>query len=532
MSGGFDRMAFSGGLLSSLNQQIDNNRNRQATQEDYAAKLAAQNTAEAQKQDMEDKRQANLLNQQTEEFARMLNNGNDPTPGHITAAHMYLKGTGADIAKMDSDTLEAVQNKLRVTAGTINAKLEGRVQNKVGISPVTGQPIDDQTVGGLGATPAVTAAGVTPDTRVSQTDLAGVPQAQKDAARTNVHQGANALQGMYPPLTSSNYNEDFIRELASYDPARAAMAKQAVLGTLPTGSARMLIDKNGKPTQLAKDALQYDPNLNLSDIARRQDLVKDYLVGKGPTSTSVRINAMNQLALHMKELADAGTALNNGAWQTGSAIVNSAQSAFNDPRRGNFDTIRSAAADEVSRLFRAGVISDKEKESWDENIKSSQSIKGLLGTPEHPGTLVTMSKLIRDSADTVNDKWNGTMNQNVDWMTPRSRQALEYVLNGGKQEGQDNTPAAAPNAAQPSGQQQSTPAQQGENQPSAPPQVHVTSQKDIDNAPVGATIVVNGKVMGVKKAPVQQQAPHPTQQPAATEAAPDSAGIRIPAQGT
>lgn len=501
MALGIDPTAFTGGLLTGINQQMSNNRNEQAKQDDYASQLAAKSTQAAKDQETSDRRDAAKQQQQTEAFARLLNNGEDPTPGHITAAHAYLTATGADLSKIseDPDTFSTIQEKLRPMAATINAKLQNRYNDNNNISPITGKNYATDTQNALGTT-SIPTSGIAP---VNSSDLQPNPAAQQtaDAARNNVYQGSTTHQGMYPPLTSSNYNEDFISELSKSDPTRAIMAKQAVLGTLPTTSPRLLVNNKGQPTQLLKDAMQYDPNFNAEALQTRQQLSKDYVSGKGPNAASTRINSLNQLALHMKELADAGTALDNNDYlQPAAGVANYIQSKTNDPRLNNFNTIKSAASDEISRLFRAGIISDKEKESWDTNVNSSASPSALLGTPDKPGAIMTMAKLSRDSADTINDKWNTTFNQNVDWMTPRSRKALDYVLNGGnnsKQQGTDNAQQNSVQSQQPNGQSQQQ------------PQIRQPTPEELHKAGVdpssGTFAVINGTLMRKKPPQTPQQ---------------------------
>jgi len=515
MAGGFSTSGFTGGLLGGINNQIADQKTREENLQDYSAKLAADNTAKAQAQDAQDKRDADAQTQQTEEFARLINNGNDPTPGHIAAAHAWLVGTGADTSKMSPDYLDNVRMKLQPMAATINAKLQASSNQKQGIDPTTGSPYAQQTQQALGAPVVAPQTGNSsmqvPASQLQDQSGIAIPatpvdQTATDLARTNVHQGQTPMQGMYPANANQNYNEDFLKQLSTVDPARANMAKQVVMGTMGVKiSTRMLFDNKGNPTQLAKDAIQYDPDLNLKDVEERQKLTDDYMNGKGPTSTSVRINSLNQLSLHMAELVKQARTLNN----TNSTALNSViadtpfvgETARSDPRYNTFDTIKNAASDEISRLFRAGVISNEEKESWDKNISHNTSIQGLVGTPDKPGSILAMANLVNDSANGINDKWNTTFNQNVDWMNPRSRAALDYVRGGGQDQTSQGTSQQQPNVANNQPQQQGT------------PPVHVTSQQDIDNAAPGSTLIVNGKQF-TKKAQPQQQSPQPAQQPA------------------
>ena len=529
MVGGFDSMAMTGGFLSGINQQISNNRNEQTKQDDYASQLAAKSTQAAKDADAQDQRDAQKLNDQSEALGRLANGGADPTPGHIMAAHTYLRATGADLSKVAPDELDDITEKLKPVAANINAKLQAKQNAKFGIDPVNGSTLDQRTQAAL--QPAVPnadpASSVALDASSLQNpDASGLPATTiNDSTRTNVMANSHAGQGMFPANTNSNYNEDFMTQLSQENPTRANMAKQAVMGTLDPKvvGTRAFFDNKGHPTQLYKDAIQYDPNFNTESLVARQQLVKEYVDKTTPSSMGARIQSLNQLSLHMKELTDSAVILNNHdniLGQTGSAIANSAESHYNDPRLGNFNTVKSACADEVSKLFRAGVISDAEKKSWDDNLKSSATPAALVGTPDKPGAIMTMARLVRDSADTINDKWNTQFNQNVDWMTPRSRDALQYTLSGGKslQELQQhgNTPANAPQVPNAGSAPQGQPPQQNGQQPqpqqggSAQPQQNQPKQQDLDAAKPGTTMIINGVPMR-KKAPAapaqgQQQA--------------------------
>lgn len=518
MSGGFDGAAMTGGLLSGINQQMANNRNEQAKQDDYASQLAAQSTQKAKDLDAQDQRDAQKLSDQSEALARLSNNGEDPTSGHIIAAHTYLQATGADLSKIPPDELEDTKDKISSSAANINAKAEARRNAKYGINPINGTTLDQRTQAALSpAQPSVSMA-------VNASALQPPGQTAtsiNDANRTNVMANSHPTQGMFPPNTNSNYDEDFMTRLKAENPTRANMAQQAVMGTLDPKivGSRAFFDNRGKPTQLYKDAIQYDPNFNTEDLVARQQLVKEYIDKTTPSSMGARIQSLNQLSLHMKELTDAATALNNSngpLGQTGSAIANSVESHYNDPRLGNFNTIKSACADEVSRLFRAGVISDSEKKSWDDNLSSSATPAALVGTPDKPGAIMTMAGLVRDSASTVNDKWNTQFNQNVDWMTPRSRGALEYTLNGGKtvqqMQQQGNTPPtqqpqqAVMQQGQPQQGQQPDDAPQGQPQSgqgnAKPPEVRQPTPQELHQAGVdpssGTYMMINGQLMRKK----------------------------------
>jgi hypothetical protein len=183
----------------------------------------------------------------------------------------------------------------------------------------------------------------------------------KQAARPVVN--VNAIPGV-PTAPTTRTGDDYLSTLPS---AFAARVKNMASGgePMPTGRAAM----SGPGLQLVNAVYQYDPTFT----AQRAQTRKAF----GPGTTDGRnIGNLNTAAVHLDQLGDAATALDNETFTPANEVFQKFKGMFGASAPTNFEGLRATASGELANALK-GVATDPEIANIKSTIDKANSPKQL-----------------------------------------------------------------------------------------------------------------------------------------------------------
>lgn len=114
-----------------------------------------------------------------------------------------------------------------------------------------------------------------------------------------------------------------------------------------------------------------------ASIAFKTDAAMTRYMTSGAGGTN--ITYFNTATDHLKILAEAGEALNNGNIQLFNAYANKFATATGDPAPSNFETVKAAVAGELSKTFKGTGATDAEISDINTTINQAQSPQQIMG---------------------------------------------------------------------------------------------------------------------------------------------------------
>ena len=123
----------------------------------------------------------------------------------------------------------------------------------------------------------------------------------------------------------------------------------------------------------------------------------------GPEAKNV--TSMNTLIGHLGTMSDMADKLNNNDYPAANAVINRIKQEMGDPTIVNFNTAKSAVAEETMRVFRQVGASDAEAKRWGDLLSSSGSPAQLSGN------ISTVGKLLESRINAIADQFERTVNQ-------------------------------------------------------------------------------------------------------------------------
>jgi hypothetical protein len=172
--------------------------------------------------------------------------------------------------------------------------------------------------------------------------------------------GDNSIGLGDPTKTGADY-------LATIPPQQAGIVKAMVEGRQAPPSSFAL----SKPywQNMIAAAQQYDPTFDQIQWSGRVAGVKDFSAGK----SSEMVRSANQTLQHVNALLDSADALHNGNYPSMNWVGNKFNEATGGGEPGAFKTNAHAVADEMSKVFKGGNLSDSEIRAWEENLSPNMS---------------------------------------------------------------------------------------------------------------------------------------------------------------
>jgi hypothetical protein len=200
-------------------------------------------------------------------------------------------------------------------------------------------------------------------TKMRVTDQAGNPiTANSAGASSGIPAGADGQPMQGPEL---------LAHLEKTDPMAAAGVKGLLAGN--TNAAARNLQK------LAPLASLVDPTFSMATFPQRVALQKSYL---GGGKNFQEMQAINTVAGHLVNLADAADALNNTRFPLVNSVVNAFQQNAGDPRVDVFNATKQAVSNELSKAYRGGHVTEGDVREWQQNISSAKSpdqLRSVIG---------------------------------------------------------------------------------------------------------------------------------------------------------
>jgi hypothetical protein len=163
---------------------------------------------------------------------------------------------------------------------------------------------------------------------------------------------------------------------------------------------------------------KYDPSFDAVNYNARSKTRADFTSGKA----AQQVNAINTVIGHLSGLSDAAEALNNSDIPAFNSIANSISKATGSPKVTNFDTIKKAVSDEVTRVWRQSGGSEADIQAAQKNLDASGSPAQLRGA------IATYADLLESKLGSLNEQYRqGMGTDKIDMITPGAQKALDAI---------------------------------------------------------------------------------------------------------
>jgi hypothetical protein len=226
--------------------------------------------------------------------------------------------------------------------------------------------------------------------------------------------GAAPATGMaVPDVAPGQKNEDFIKTLP---PPVASQVKALAEGRMafPQGAAL----RSDYWQNMLQNVAKYDPSFDAVNYNARSKTRADFTSGKA----AQQVNAINTVIGHLSGLSDAAEALNNSDIPAFNSIANSISKATGSPKVTNFDTIKKAVSDEVTRVWRQSGGSEADIQAAQKNLDASGSPAQLRGA------IATYADLLESKLGSLNEQYRqGMGTDKIDMITPGAQKALDAI---------------------------------------------------------------------------------------------------------
>lgn len=169
---------------------------------------------------------------------------------------------------------------------------------------------------------------------------------------------------------------------------------------------------------LLQAVAKYDPSFDAVNYNNRAKTRASFTSGK----EAGQVNAINTVIGHLDNLSDAADALHNGNIQLFNRLGNAVSKATGSPKVTNFDTIKKAVSDEVTRVWRQAGGSEAD-------VKAAQANLDSAGSPAQlHEAIATYGHLLESKLEALNDQYRqGMGTDKVDMVTPKSQATLQKL---------------------------------------------------------------------------------------------------------
>jgi hypothetical protein len=216
-----------------------------------------------------------------------------------------------------------------------------------------------------------------------------------------------------PDVAPGQKNNDFIKTLP---PPVASQVKALAEGRMafPQGAAL----RSDYWQNMLQNVAKYDPSFDAVNYNARSKTRADFTSGKA----AQQVNAINTVIGHLSGLSDAAEALNNSDIPAFNSIANSISKATGSPKVTNFDTIKKAVSDEVTRVWRQSGGSEADIQAAQKNLDASGSPAQLRGA------IATYAGLLESKLGSLNEQYRqGMGTDKIDMITPGAQKALDAI---------------------------------------------------------------------------------------------------------
>lgn len=239
-----------------------------------------------------------------------------------------------------------------------------------------------------------------------------------------------ALAANVPDVAPGQKNEDFLKTLS---PPIASQVKALADGRMAFPSGFAL--RSPYWQNLLQAVAKYDPSFDAVNYNARAKTRADFTSGKA----AQQVNAINTVIGHLSNLSDAAEALHNSDIPTFNQLANLVSRATGSPKVTNFDTIKKAVSDEVTRVWRQSGGSERDIEAAQKNLDASGSPAQLRGA------IATYADLLQSKLGSLNEQYRqGMGTDKVDMVTPAAAQTLQKLEQRAGRQPAQAQPTTAP----------------------------------------------------------------------------------------
>ncbi|MDA9437254.1 hypothetical protein [Bradyrhizobium sp. CCBAU 51627] len=146
---------------------------------------------------------------------------------------------------------------------------------------------------------------------------------------------------------------------------------------------------------------QYDPTFDAANWSGRVASVKDFSAGK----SAEMVRSANQTLAHVNALLDSADALHNGNYPALNWVGNKFNEATGGGEPTAFKINAHAVADEMSKVFKGGNLSDTEIRAWEEGLSPNMS------PTQQRAAIGKLSELLHGSLQALEEKRVAGMGQ-------------------------------------------------------------------------------------------------------------------------
>lgn len=364
-------------------------------------------------------------------YMRMIANpdGTVNPEGVQTLVTGFQKGSAA-IAEKTAQAKHAMAQTQNIVAGLPGtaAEAERKQRELSGLSASGQTPLQAaQTQEAIARVPLIAAQTQAEQQRPAQIAaqtqeaMANLPKLKAEAAKASAEAAQmKAAQGMAgaaaatPPAVAGERNEAFLNTLS---PSIATQVKALAEGRMQFPSSFAL--KTPYWQSMLSAVATYDPSFDQVNYNARASTRKDFTSGKA----GQQVNAINTVIGHLDDLSTAADNLHN----TGSPLLNVPLNAISSKLLGrpgvkNFNTVKKAVADEVTRVWRQAGGSEGDIKAASENLDAA-------GSPEQlHQAIATYGHLLESKLQALQNQYQqGMGTAGVQMVTPKSRQTLDTL---------------------------------------------------------------------------------------------------------
>jgi hypothetical protein len=241
----------------------------------------------------------------------------------------------------------------------------------------------------------------------------GVSRQREAREATAQNLGMTMGGATVPDVPAGQKNEDFLKTL---QPAIASQVKALAEGRMqfPSGFALRSPYWQGLLQAVAK----YDPTFDAINYNARAKTRSDFTSGK----SAQQVNAINTVIGHLDSLSQATDALKNGNVRLFNQIGNVIARATGNPNITNFNTVKKAVSDEVTRVWRQSGGAEADIKAAQDNLDAANSPAQL-----HQA-IATYGELLESKLGALQNQYQQGMGINdVQMVTPASRATLNRL---------------------------------------------------------------------------------------------------------
>lgn len=241
-------------------------------------------------------------------------------------------------------------------------------------------------------------------------------QMQEEERKRKEFEDKNAA--IEPPGDTSKTGEEYLKTL---DPNLAAQVKALSEGrrALPSNFAM----RSPQAQLLVAAATQYDPTLDVANVATRVATRKDFTSGKAAQN----MTSINTAIGHLATLRKAARNLNNRSLKGWNRVANLVAAETGKPEIKEFEIARQAVASELTRAFRGTGGSLTEVKDWENSVDSA-------GSPEQlEAAIVQATELLGSRLEAMESQYKQGMGTSADvmtFLTPKNKATLDSLLTG------------------------------------------------------------------------------------------------------